>query len=310
MNNKKIIAVIGSNGFIGSHLVDSLSNDSSIEVRPFGKSDSSKHANYKVLRKNDKDFYENNFKNIDYVYYLASESIPASTWEIPELEIEKNLIPFIDLLNKIASLGVKRIGFLSSAGTVYGLSDDIISENSPTEPFTPYGITKLTMEKFLNYYNKKYGIEFDVFRISNVYGEGQDTSKGLGLINTFIENIITNKKIQVFGKGENVRNFIYVKDVVRLLITIAKFPAKENTIINVASNDSLSLNEIIDLLKTELKLNFNIEYLDNRGSDNKKTLIKNDKQKLMFPDFNYTPINEGLRNTYNSILRELQEKNI
>ena len=84
-------------------------------------------------------------------------------------------------------------------------------------PFSPYGIIKLAMEHFLNYYHSKYGLASDIYRVSNVYGDGQDTTKGLGIINTFIEKILSENRVTVFGKGESVRNYVYVKDVAEIL---------------------------------------------------------------------------------------------
>lgn len=307
MSNMKI-AVIGANGFIGSHLVRTLLEDKTIELKLFGKSKTSQFPNYKPIEPENTHFLQDNFKDLDYIFYLASETIPANSWNDPMLEVQKNLIPFLQFLETVSSIGVKKIGYLSSAGTVYGLSEELLSENTNTHPFSPYGITKLTMENYLNYYFHKNGLKYDIFRISNVYGEGQDTSKGLGLINTLLEKATIHKKIQVFGDGNNVRNFIYVKDVARILTKIATSKFESNHLLNISSDDSLSLNDIIHLMQKDLHMEFAIDRLEQRGSDNKKTLVDNQKLKSLLPEFSFTPIQTGIKLTQDHILQTLKEK--
>ena len=214
------VAVIGANGFIGKHLVAKLSSLPNIDVFAFDISDKSTFESKISYKKNDLSSIEqiaNDFANIDVVYFLASATIPVTSWENPLMEIQQNLIPFINFVDTVAKLKVKKICFLSSAGTIYGATKQKVNETSDKNPFSPYGITKLAMENFLLYFKTRYAINFDVYRVSNVYGEGQNTSKGLGLINTLIEKIITEGKIKVFGNGETLRNYIYVKDVTELL---------------------------------------------------------------------------------------------
>src|ERR1700752_1055054 len=178
----KKVAVIGSNGFIGKHLTETLSQNPSIELCLFGKANVSafgdKYAYHKLDLLNSPQV-NSYFEDVDLVYYLASETIPATSWDNPFIEIEKNLLPFINFLECLTTLNTKKVVFLSSAGTIYGHSIDRVNEESNKHPFSPYGIVKLSMENFLNYYKTKYQLNFDIYRVSNVYGEGQDTSKGL-----------------------------------------------------------------------------------------------------------------------------------
>jgi UDP-glucose 4-epimerase len=191
--------------------------------------------------------------------------------------------------------------FLSSAGTIYGPSLEKINETSNKKPFSPYGITKLSMEYFLNYFETKYGIKHDIYRISNVYGEGQDTSKGLGLINTFLEKITTDQKITVFGDGENIRNYIYIKDVVELLSLSLNLNLSTSQIYNLSSNDTLKINEVIAILKNAIEEPFEINYIPNRQSDNSFIDLDNSLIKLAKKDFIFTNIEDGIKKTYKHI---------
>lgn len=304
------VAVIGSNGFIGKALVERLSAEKNLKLILFGRSEHSANSPelpYKKINFFNKTELQNDFKGIDIVYYLASETIPATSWENPNIEIEKNLIPFINLLDVLAHLGVKKIAFVSSAGTVYGPSIGKVHETSHKQPFSPYGIMKLTMENFLSYYQVKYGLHHDVYRVSNVYGEGQDTGKGLGIINTFLEKIIKENKVKVFGDGNNTRNYIYVKDVAELFCLSVQSP-NTSDVFNVSSDATLTINQLIEIMKKEVDEHFEVNYEPVRQSDNSYIDLDNTKITGRFKDFKFTSINQGILKTYKALKNAYNSK--
>ncbi len=295
------IGIIGSNGFIGKHLSKELSEITGVSLQLFGRSEmstSESGLNYKQIDLLNSNQLIHDLDEIDLVYYLASDSIPASSWENPFFEIENNLIPFINFLDCSSKAGVKKIVFISSAGTVYGPSNERLSEESDKKPFSPYGITKLTMENYLNYYSQKHNLQHDIFRVSNIYGEGQNTAKGLGVINTFLENILTNNSITVFGNGEQVRNYIYIKDVVQILSCSIQNNISNSNIYNLASDDNLCINDLIALIQNHISKDFTVHYNDSRGSDNPHIYLDNSKIKHTFPDIEFTPIEKGMQQSY------------
>ncbi|WP_317896967.1 NAD-dependent epimerase/dehydratase family protein [Aurantibacillus circumpalustris] len=299
------VAIIGSNGFIGRHLTNFLSLKNNIQVHLFGRSSESifdrSSFNYKKINLLNSIQNAEYFKNIDIIYYLVSETIPANSWENPLIDVEKNLIPFLTFAECISKLNVKKIVYLSSAGTVYGTTHKKVDENYNKNPFSPYGITKLAIENFLMYYEKKHKINCDIYRISNVYGEGQDTTKGLGLINTFLEKSIVDHKIKIFGDGNNLRNYIYVKDVAQLLGLSLTADVNTSETYNLSSNDTLTINQIVDLIKTTVSEPFQVEYVDKRESDNTTIDLDNTKILKAVTNFNFTPIKQGMTETYNFI---------
>lgn len=297
------VAVIGSNGFIGRSLVQRLKKENHLQLHLFGKSAESKHGDtlpYKVFDAGNPDALLASFSGMDLVYYLASETIPSTSWEKPSLEIEKNLLPFVSFLELVPKMGVKKVAFVSSAGTVYGSTTGKVSEDSSKKPFSPYGITKLAMESFLHYLWIKSGINYDIYRVSNVYGEGQDTSKGLGVINTFIEKIIRDKKITVYGDGSNTRNYIYVHDVAELMCHSLNLDASPG-IYNISSGDTLSLNQLIEVLRQRIHAPFEVEYFPARGSDNSYIDLDNSRILAHHKNFLFTPVSTGIEQTYNHI---------
>jgi UDP-glucose 4-epimerase len=300
--SKLNVAVIGSNGFIGKHLTNYLQQNLSINLFLFGRSNintNSSNLPYQQINLLDSQTNALHFKTIDIIYYLVSETIPANSWANPLVDVEKNLIPFLTFAECIANLNVKKIIYLSSAGTVYGTTHNKVKETSDKNPFSPYGITKLSIENFLRYYSVKHQINYDVYRISNVYGAGQDTTKGLGLINTLLEKIILENKIKIFGDGNNLRNYVYVNDVAQLLGLSLIKPFNQSDIYNLSSNDTLTINQIVDLIKQVIPEKFTVEYTEKRESDNAAIDLDNSKICEAIQNFKFTPIKKGIEETYN-----------
>ena len=298
------IGIVGCNGFIGKHLSLFLAKNTAVSLHLFGRSDFNQTTvenSYSKLNVLDKEDTIRKLKDIDLIYYLASDSIPVSSWENPKVEIEKNLLPFLDFLECVVETSIRKIVFVSSAGTIYGTSIEKLDEKADKLPFSPYGINKLTMEYYLNYYQKKKHLSYEIFRVSNIYGENQQTNKGLGIINTFLENIVKNENIKVYGNGETVRNYIYIDDVVRFLATSVDTHLSASNIYNLCSNDNLSINELLKLIGSVVSEDYNLIHVDSRNSDNPFILLDNSKIKAAFPSIDFTPINNGIQSCYKHI---------
>jgi UDP-glucose 4-epimerase len=294
------VLILGSGSFIGSHLVRLLSKDD-ISISVFGR-------NEYLLPDVKVNFFQGDFDNgdclkkalqdQDVVYHFISTTIPSNSWDKPIIEIEKNLIPTLKLIELASECGVKKICFASSGGTVYGLREKVLTEDDLTEPFSPYGIIKRTIESFLQYARAKSGLNYDIYRISNVYGEGQQIHKGLGFINTALENIVLKQPITIYGNGEIVRDFIYVEDVAKLLTLSLNKGFSDSDIYNISSNNPVSLNDLIGIMKNALGLDFEVVYLPARVSDNKKVVLDNSKIMRNFIDLNLTSLERGIEKTF------------
>ncbi len=305
------VAILGANGFIGKHLTKVLMQNSVLKISLFGRSATNEFKDklpYHQLDLNNSSQLEKYFKETEIVYYLASDSIPSSSWDDPKFDVEKNLLPFIHFLNNGAKHKLRKVVFVSSAGTIYGPSKEKLTEDSDKKPFSPYGITKLAMENYLNYFEVRHGIKHDIFRVSNVYGDGQDTSKGLGIINTFLEKIITDHSITIYGNGENIRNYICVNDVAKLLsLSIAS--GNDSNIFNLASNDNISINQLVAIIKKIVKEDFKVNYKETRQSDNPAISLDNSKLKASYKDFKFVELALGIEQTYKHIKEKLGVKN-
>ena len=301
------VAVVGANGFVGSHLTNKLIQIPNIKPFLFGKNKTHNFGNditYQQLDIKNEAEIRAYFSDIDIVYYLASETIPSSSWENPIIEIEKNLIPFLVFLENIVKLRVKKIVFISSGGTIYGATEQKVTEDSFKNPFSPHGITKLTMEYFLNYFRKKYNLNFCIYRASNVYGAGQNTKKGIGIINTFLEDILSKNKITIFGDGSNIRNFLYVDDLIEIMVLPLFADIDQSNVFNVCSNDTLTINQLVEEIRKVVKQDFEVVYTKSRQSDNSTIYLDNTRILKANPGFQMTSLKDGILKTYLHIKKE------
>jgi UDP-glucose 4-epimerase len=302
----KRVLVLGSNGFIGRNVVAALSGLPDVVVTGFGR-------NVPTGEVGDQRFVKGSFENPhaledalqhqDIVYHLISQTIPSSSWDEPETDVEKNLLPTLDLIRLAAEAGVKKICFASSGGTVYGLNSSLVTESDITDPFSPYGIVKRTIESFLEYARHRHGINYDIYRISNAYGEGQDVAGGLGFINTALENIVKGRPVVVYGDGSSVRDFIHVKDVGRLLARSVETDVTVSDIFNVSANRAVSLNDLLELIRKVTGADFDVEYREGRRNDNKKVTLDNSKLLNANPGYRLISLEQGLKDTYNHLTR-------
>ena len=291
------VGVIGANGFLGHHLVTVL-EERQKDLILFGRAEVTNHHQeyYQLDLQNESDF--DNIPPLDFLYYLASDSIPSSTWDYPLLEIENNLLPFLKLINRLCENGLKRMAFISSGGTIYGDTHGKIGEAHVKRPKSPHGITKLSMEYWCYYFFEKFALSTDIYRVSNIYGEGQNTGKGLGIINTWLELIHQGKPVSLYGQGEHIRNFIYVQDVALAIATSLDFDDEGINLFNLSSHQSLSLADLLKDIEQILNRKIQVNFLPQRASDVLSIDLDNRRFLERNPSFQFTPLEEGIVRTY------------
>lgn len=292
------ILITGAEGFIGKHLTEAFYLNGyqviSVDTRDYSSKLNLKH--YKVNIKTpelEKVFIEN---NIDYVIHLAAHISVQNSVKNPLFDAEENIIGSLNVLKMCKKYNIKKfIG--ASTAAVYGDSSNLpLKESSVLNPLSPYAVSKTAMENYI----KLSGVDYIIFRYSNIYGCGQNTKGECGVISIFTEKMKQNQEITIYGDGNQIRDFIYIDDVVELNLRAIKSKIK-NELYNFSSNTETSINNIFNKLSKLTGYNQAPVYKPQRAGDILKNTLDNSKVKEL-----YTPVislDEGLKKMTDCISR-------
>jgi UDP-glucose 4-epimerase len=174
----------------------------------------------------------------------------------PVFDAEVNILGTLNLLEQAVKHGTRKVVFASSGGAIYGEQDVFpASESHPTRPLSPYGISKLTGEQYLSYYQRVSGIHYVCLRYSNVYGPRQDPEGEAGVVAIFTRKMLAGDQPIINGNGRQTRDFIYVEDVVEA--NLAAMGKDVQGTFNVGNGVETPLNDLfrilVDLTKADCK---------------------------------------------------------
>ena len=272
MNN---ILLLGGGGFIGSTLAEKLLGKYNIII--FEK-DNCCYPNLAHIQ-NDIKLYKGDFNNnsqldkllrdekIDIIIHLISSILPSSNYKSFLRELDYNFNPTTKLIKAMHKRGINKLIYFSSGGTVYGKNYKTINtESSPTNPINYYGWMKLTNERYLELAKELYGLEYLVLRPANAYGPRQRVNSTQGLIAVTLGRILAHKKIEVWGDGSTIRDYIYIDDICD---AVSKLISKDkwNETYNIGTSKGYSVNEVLDIIKQQTKINFKVNYTKDRPVD-------------------------------------------
>lgn len=262
--------VFGGGGFIGSTIVDKLLAAGHFvrvferpRVDPFRAFLPSEHVEWTCGDLASVHDVEEALDGMDAVFHLVSTTLPKSSNDDPIYDVQSNMVSSLQMFNAMVVKGVKRIVFISSGGTVYGLPQYLpIDEKHPTEPVVSYGITKLAIEKYLKLYSNLYGIRQVVLRVSNPYGERQRLETAQGAVAAFLHKALSDKPIEVWGDGTVTRDYVYIGDVADAFLKAVEYEGTQS-VFNISSGHGLCLNDLID--KVEMVVGRKVERIYQPG---------------------------------------------
>jgi UDP-glucose 4-epimerase len=240
--------VLGAGGFIGTNLCRALLARGA-RVQGYGRSrplpDALSGVQWTTGNFAEHEDLARVVEGNDYVFHLIGGSLPESSNKNPAANISANILSSVNLLEVCRLSGVRRVMFVSSGGTVYGITGaDPIAETAPTEPISAYGINKLTIEKYLSLYRYLYGLDYAVLRLANPYGPFQMAHRRQGVVAALVQRALAGETVEIWGDGTVVRDFVHVQDVVEGMIAVLGYDGPER-VFNIGSGVGRSVNGIV-----------------------------------------------------------------
>lgn len=233
-------------------------------------------------------------EHFDYVFHLAAYAAEGLSHFIKRFNYDNNLIGSVNLINASINYGVKCFVFTSSIA-VYGTSPELpMTETTPLHPEDPYGIAKLAVEQELRVCKEMFDLNYIIFRPHNVYGEQQNIGdKYRNVVGIFMNQILQNKPMTVFGDGTQTRAFSYIGDVAPLIAESISLPPAYNQVFNVGADQPYSVNELATRVAQAMGVTPNISHMPPRN-EVMYAYSSHEKVRRIFGERELVSLEEGL----------------
>ena len=300
--NKEKILITGGSGFVGTNFISKLSTDK-YEIFSLDINDPKKtieKINYINMDIRSEDI-QSLLKKINpkTIVHLAAQASVSISARDPQLDNDINLNGSLNLFIKSINSDLEKFIFFSTGGAIYG--EEIgkkFNENDVPKPLSPYGISKLNFENYLNYFSSQ-GIsrsDITILRPSNIYGKWQNPDGEAGVISIFAKKMLSNKNVSIFGSGDEYRDYIYVNDVIEFLLKVLN--SNITGTYNLSSGATVKTIEIFNEIAKFLDYKKPPLFRDNREGD--IFGIELDNSKSLSIGWNIqTDLKSGLLNTIN-----------
>jgi UDP-glucose 4-epimerase len=241
-------------------------------------------------------------------HHAAQIDVRASVAD-PRHDAEINLLGLLNLLEGAREVGVRRFVFVSSGGVVYGEPQEFPTpESAPKLPLSPYGVTKLTGELYLNYYREIHGMDYVALRYGNVFGPRQDPHGEAGVVAIFCDRLLSEAPLTIFGDGEQTRDYVFVKDVVAANMFVSDMATTpeggiDAVAFNVGRGEGISVNRLADELEEIASARPGREYRKARPGELRRSTLDTRRLNARGWACQWT-LEEGLRETFQHIAEE------
>jgi UDP-glucose 4-epimerase len=295
------VLVIGGSGFIGSHVVDRLlAHGHSVRVfdrQPERFRSPLPRVEYRYGEFADRMALVEALSGTDTVFHLLSTTVPGTADLDPATDVQDNLIGTINLLDSMQRLGLSRILFLSSGGTVYGIPNKLpIPETHELRPINSYGIVKAAIEHYLEMYRRTRGFSPVIVRASNPFGPRQAHSGIQGVVSTFLRRILVGEPIEIWGNGTVVRDYLEVSDLAELCVRAGT--SDREGAYNAGSGHGLSVNDVVEAVRNVTGADVKVIYKPARPVDVPRSVLDCSRAKNEFGWECETGFDSGLSNTW------------
>ncbi len=295
------ILVTGGAGFIASHIVDAFieagHNVVIIDNLTTGREENI-NPNAKFYKVDIRDDLSSIFEKhqFDIVNHHAAQIDVRRSVNDPIYDAQVNILGTINILQNSVRFGVKKFMFASTGGAVYGEQDYFpADENHKQQPLSPYGISKLAVEKYLYFYKEVHNLKYTILRYANIYGPRQNPLGEAGVVCIFLDKILAGEQPIINGSGEQTRDYVYVKDVVKAnLLTLEE---EESEIYNVGTGIETSVNELFKLINENFDNQIREVHGPAKPGEQMRSVITSNK---LFKKFGWKPdtlLKDGLKET-------------
>ena len=299
------VLVTGGAGFIGSHLMRKLLAEGAEAVALDNLSFGRRENLLPEMELVEADVLGEELDQVvaaghfDAIVHLAGQTLVGTSIEDPATDAEQNILATIRVLEAARKNGVSRVIFSSTAAS-YGdvLESELpIKEAHKLSPMSFYGLSKVTVEQYLELYHRIFGLDYVVLRFANVYGERQGDGGEGGVISIFTKNIAAGNEITIFGDGEQTRDFVYAGDIAAG-IWAALHTATPNAAYNLSTQTETSLRELVNILSNIAGRRIEPKYGPERAGDIYKSMLSNARARRGLGWKPAVSLEDGLRRTY------------
>ena len=298
--------VTGGAGFIGSHIVMRLVHDGAV-VRVVDNLSTGQIQRLDRVRSAiewvqgdlaDEAVAKNVVDGMDFVVHQAAVPSVQRSLSDPLGTNQANVVGTLNLLESSRRAGIRRFVYASSS-SAYGDTEVLPKhEDMPPNPMSPYALQKFVGERYCKLYYDLYGLETVNLRYFNVFGPGQDPhSEYSAVIPRFINYLLTNRPITIFGDGEQSRDFTFVENVVEANLLALGAVNAAGKMCNIGCGERITLNQLVANLEEELGVKANVTHLPPKLGDVRHSLADIERARAIL---NYQPrvmVKEGLRRT-------------
>ncbi len=296
------VLVTGGAGFIGSNVVDAFINEGhNVIILDNFSSGKDENVNPKatVYRMDIQDAaVENIFRDekIEVMCHHAAQMDVRRSVADPKFDALVNVLGFLNLMEAGRKHGLKKVLFASTGGAIYGEQDYFpADEQHPNRPLSPYGITKLTTEKYIFFYKEIYGIDHVILRYANIYGPRQNPHGDAGVVAIFSLNMLNGEQPIINGDGKQTRDYVFVGDVVKANVLALSYNG--STIFNIGTGIETDVNQLFSYIKKLTGSSAEEKHIPAKAGEQMRSVISSKKINEMLGWKPTVTVEEGLKKT-------------